>query len=134
MDEDVQLELKKIKEDIEDLKRKKVHQSDVPTGVLKQRHMELGAMLIFRGDAADRPDGTGEVKAYFADDTQTLSIYSDDEGAWVDFPRIPSSLADYTVSNLSTDRSYDADSTTTAELADVLGTLLADLASIGIIE
>ena len=36
-------------------------------------------------------------------------------------------LSAYTVSNLSTDRAYDANSTTTAELADVLGTLIADL-------
>lgn len=41
--------------------------------------------------------------------------------------------AAYSVTNLTTDRSYDADSTTTAELADVLGTLLADLVTIGII-
>lgn len=39
----------------------------------------------------------------------------------------------YTVSNVSTDRSYDANSTTTDELADVLGTLIADLKTKGII-
>jgi hypothetical protein len=39
----------------------------------------------------------------------------------------------YTVTNLSTDRAYDANATTTAELADVLGTLLADLKEKGII-
>lgn len=33
----------------------------------------------------------------------------------------------YTVTNLNTDRSYDADSTSVAELADVLGTLIDDL-------
>ena len=33
----------------------------------------------------------------------------------------------YTVTNLTTDRSYDANATTTAELADVLGTLIADI-------
>lgn len=35
--------------------------------------------------------------------------------------------AAYSVSNVSTDRSYNANSTTTDELADVLGTLIADL-------
>jgi hypothetical protein len=39
---------------------------------------------------------------------------------------------DYTASNVTTDRSFDADSTTVAELADVVGTLLSDLAAIGI--
>lgn len=39
----------------------------------------------------------------------------------------------YTPTNVTTDRSYDADATSTAELADVLGTLIADLQSRGII-
>jgi len=39
----------------------------------------------------------------------------------------------YTPSNVVTDRSYDADATSTAELADVLGTLIADLQTIGLI-
>jgi hypothetical protein len=39
----------------------------------------------------------------------------------------------YTVTNLSTDRAYDANATTTAELADVLGTLIADLRTMGLV-
>lgn len=39
----------------------------------------------------------------------------------------------YTVSNVTTDRTYDANSTSTDELADVLGTLIADLKTKGII-
>ena len=39
----------------------------------------------------------------------------------------------YTPTNVSTDRAYDANSTTTDELADVLGTLIADLQANGII-
>lgn len=39
----------------------------------------------------------------------------------------------YSTSNVSTDRSYDANSTTTDELADVLGTLIADLKANGVI-
>ncbi len=38
----------------------------------------------------------------------------------------------YTISNLSEDRTYDANSTSTAELADILGTLISDLADQGI--
>jgi hypothetical protein len=40
----------------------------------------------------------------------------------------------YTPTNVSTDRSYDADSTSTAELADVLGTLIADLQTMGLLQ
>lgn len=40
----------------------------------------------------------------------------------------------YTPSNVSTDRSYDADATTVDELADVLGTLIADLQAYGLLQ
>ena len=39
----------------------------------------------------------------------------------------------YTPTNVTTDRSYDANSTTVNELADVLGTLIADLQSLGVV-
>jgi len=39
----------------------------------------------------------------------------------------------YTVSNVTTDRSFDANSTTLDEIADVLGTLISDLKSVGIL-
>ena len=39
----------------------------------------------------------------------------------------------YTPTNVSTDRAFDANATTTEELADVLGTLIADLKIKGII-
>ena|SRR5215510_10540255 len=45
---------------------------------------------------------------------------------------IPSSPA-YSVTNVTTDRSYDASATTTAELANVLGTLIFDLQGKGIL-
>jgi len=41
--------------------------------------------------------------------------------------------AAYTPTNVTTDRSYDANATTVDELADVLGTLIGDLQSIGLI-
>lgn len=44
----------------------------------------------------------------------------------------PTSAA-YTTSNVTTDRTYDANATTTDELADVLGTLIADLKTAGIL-
>ena len=39
----------------------------------------------------------------------------------------------YTPSNVSTDRSYDADTVLVAELADVVGTLIADLQTANIL-
>jgi hypothetical protein len=39
----------------------------------------------------------------------------------------------YTPSNVTTDRSYDANATTIDELADVLGTLISDIKSLGLI-
>jgi hypothetical protein len=43
------------------------------------------------------------------------------------------SAAVYTVTNLTTDRTYDANTVVVAELADIVGTLLADLKAAGII-
>lgn len=40
----------------------------------------------------------------------------------------------YTPTNVTADRAYDADATTVAELGDVLGTLIADLQTAGILE
>lgn len=40
----------------------------------------------------------------------------------------------YTPTNVSTDRAYDANATTTDELADVLGTLIADLKLYGLLQ
>lgn len=41
---------------------------------------------------------------------------------------------EYTTSNVTEDRAFDADSTNVAELADVLGTLIADLKTAGVIQ
>jgi len=43
------------------------------------------------------------------------------------------SLGDYTVANAAADRSFDADATTIDELADVLGTLITDLITGGLL-
>lgn len=42
-------------------------------------------------------------------------------------------LRTYLATNVTTDRAYDANATTIDELADVLGTLIADLRAAGII-
>mgnify|MGYP003148962798 CR=1 FL=1 len=40
----------------------------------------------------------------------------------------------YTITNLTIDRTYNANSTSTAELADILGTLITDLSNLGILK
>ena len=40
----------------------------------------------------------------------------------------------YAATNVTTDRTFDADATSTAELGDVLGTLIADLRTMGVVE
>jgi hypothetical protein len=42
--------------------------------------------------------------------------------------------AAYTPTNVTTDRSYDADTVLVAELADAVGTLIADLQSYGLLQ
>jgi hypothetical protein len=46
---------------------------------------------------------------------------------------LAASSARYIVTNVTADRTLDADSTSTAELADVLGTLITDLRERGVI-
>lgn len=56
--------------------RQRLHQSDVPPGTIKRRHLE-DVVIVF-GVAADRPtDGEAEgVRAYFATDTGVLSCWT----------------------------------------------------------
>jgi len=46
---------------------------------------------------------------------------------------VPASKQTYAASNVTTDRTYDADTVAVAELADVVGTLIADLRSLGVL-
>jgi hypothetical protein len=46
----------------------------------------------------------------------------------------PIAQPDYTTTNVTTDRLYDANATTLDEVADVLGTLIADLTSYGLLQ
>jgi hypothetical protein len=59
----------------------------------------------------------------------------DHDGATIGFYGVAPVVrsASYAPTNVTTDRSYDADATTVDELADVLGTLIADLQLTGII-
>ena len=74
------------------------------------------------------PDAPREYNAQWASDLiRVLQHFIDS------IPNMPANKAEYTPSNVTLDRSYDADATTTAELADVLGTLIADLKDVGIL-
>jgi hypothetical protein len=66
-----------------------------------------------------------------ADDTVTLANVGGTN--WYETGRRQVS-ATYAATNVSADRAYDANATTTAELADVLGTLIADLRLQGIVK
>ena len=48
--------------------------------------------------------------------------------------KTPAAAPNYTVSNLSTDRNLDCDSTNDAEVADVLGQVITDLIAVGIFQ
>ena len=58
-----------------------LHQADIPPGLVKQRHLQTNSMIIFRGLAADIPDGSTQVKAYFSTDSGELNIW--DDSAWL---------------------------------------------------
>lgn len=51
-----------------------IHQSDFIPKIVKQ--VAVDGMIIKRGLAADRPDGSTDTKAYFATDTNVLSIWN----------------------------------------------------------
>ncbi len=66
-----------------------------------------------------------------ANSTLTLLFISN---KWFEVARsYGASTGTYTISNVTTDRTYDANATTVDELADVLGTLIADLNTRGVI-
>lgn len=67
-------EIERLKKEVEELKGKRVHQSDIPRETIKQGHIE--GRIIFTGLAANRPDGSTEVKCFFATDTFVLSIWT----------------------------------------------------------
>lgn len=75
--------------------------------------------------------GTGLLQFTDPGSTKPLRLGSNTIGFYGVTPVAQS--AAYSVSNVTTDRTYDANSYTTDELADVLGTLIADLKLTGII-
>ena len=62
----------------------------------------------------------------FSADKQALDVVKDN----IEIPTANT----FTVTNLTTDRTYNANSTTVAELADILGTLIRDLKELGFLK
>lgn len=76
--------------------------------------------------------GVGNVSSIYSDDVSASSeLFAINEAG--ELTQITGRTSAYTPTNVVTDRSYDADATTTEELADVLGTLIADLQARGIV-
>ncbi len=78
--------------------------------------------------------GTGSVVRHQGTTTITGSL--DHDGTTVGFFGVTPAVrpSAYTATNVTTDRSYDADTVLVAELADVVGTLIADLRTLGIVQ
>src|SRR3990172_8997781 len=98
-----------------------LHQSMFVPDVVKREAIE-DRVVVF-GETADRPtDDSSGISAYFSTDDNIFSLYDGSE--WVEFARIPASPQVYAASNVTTDRTYNADLTTVDELGDILGTLI----------
>lgn len=67
----------------------------------------------------------------FYSNGQLMFTFNDSQMGF--FGAAPASRQTYSVSNVTPDRTYDAASTTTAELGDVVGTVIADLQAQGIL-
>jgi len=81
-------------------------------------------------------DGANDVDFRVEGDTVTNLIATDASSDAIGFydttPVAQSPL--YTLSNVDSDRTYDADTVGVPELADVVGTLIADLKLLGLIQ
>jgi hypothetical protein len=88
------------------------------------------------GDTITLKNGTGNIACStnkdiaLDDEMYALLVYNGTN--WVNVNTVPQAQA-YTPTNVTPDRSYDADTVLVAELADVVGTLIADLQAAGLI-
>jgi hypothetical protein len=79
MNPNIEARLKELEEKLEALEARQINHQDIRPKGVKQRNID--GLIIFKGLAADRPDGDTEVQAYFATDTGVLSIW--DGSAWL---------------------------------------------------
>ena len=93
-----------------------------------------GGALQLRAGERGGAGGLGEIILEGNAGALTFARFRDDNGVakFGVFTATPVARAPaYTVTNLTIDRSYDADTVTVAELADIVGTLLSDLRDYG---
>lgn len=94
------------------------------------KHSGSGNSVIIDPNGSQTIDGSTTLTLV---PKQAVTIMSDGANWHVMDQKLAGSATTYTPSNVSTDRAYDANATTTDELADVLGTLIGDLQDRGII-
>ena len=101
-------QIKKIvKEAVEKAFKEKIrtlplHQSQLLPKVVKNRHID--GVIIETGTAANRPDGSSQVKAWLSTDTNLFSLWDGSE--WVEFARIPASPSVYTQTYSTADKTH----------------------------
>ena len=93
-------------------------------------HYQARFVRLDRGCTTHGSDEMHQITNYMRLDV--AHVYADGTNILLVARQRPVSSA-YTPTNVSTDRAYDANATTTDELADVLGTLIADLQVAGIL-
>lgn len=78
--EELQKQIKKLQQQVEELQTKRIYQWDIPPQVIKNRHQGEPNSYVYSGLAADRPTSGAEVtlgvSIYFATDTNVLSIWN----------------------------------------------------------
>lgn len=91
-----------------------------------------GALLLNRVTTAQKNAISSPQGGMLVYDT-TLSKLGLYTSAWKEVMLVPTSPSAYTPTNVTTDRTFDANATTLDEIADTLGTLIADLQAQGLI-
>jgi hypothetical protein len=95
-------------------------------------------ITVLAGHAVTITDGTHIILHGSADFTMavsdSLTLVLKPDNKWYETARMVNSVGTYTASNVSADRAFDADTVAVAELADVVGTLIADLRLQGIVK
>ena len=110
----------------------------MPAKFSNDRCTSLYYDLIFDGaingaNTAIIKEGTTTIRTQTVDKKRLRYMWRRTEWVLVDISDLSAPTTTYAPTNVSPDRAFDADATTVEELADVLGTLIADLKTKGII-
>lgn len=77
MENDVEKRLQLLEEALKTLMRQRIDGSDIIPGSIDQTHMSVNNMVIVYDKASNRPtQGTNSLLAFFATDTNVLSIWN----------------------------------------------------------